>query len=122
MSNEFTLTSPAFNHDGLIPEKYTCDGANISPPLEWHDAPAETGSYALICDDPDAPSGTWVHWIVYDIPATETRLEAKQPAVAKLDNHSIQGTSSFYRLGYAGPAHPAGPIVISLNSMPWIHS
>lgn len=108
MSGEFILISSAFEHEGLIPEKYACDGANISPPLEWHGAPAETGSYALICDDPDAPSGTWVHWIVYDIPATETQLKAKQPAVAKLDNHAVHGTSSFYRLGYDGPCPPGG--------------
>lgn len=108
MSDHFKLTSPAFGEDGLIPEKYTCDGADVSPPLSWQGAPPGTQCYALICDDPDAPSGTWVHWVIYDIPVSESGLEEKQPAVAKLENHAIQGTSSFYRLGYSGPCPPSG--------------
>ncbi|MBP9020422.1 MAG: YbhB/YbcL family Raf kinase inhibitor-like protein, partial [Syntrophobacterales bacterium] len=63
------ITSPAFKSGGMIPQKYTCDGDDASPPLEWRDAPNDTRSFALICDDPDAPMGTWVHWVVYDLPA-----------------------------------------------------
>ena len=65
----FTLNSSAFKHDRYIPEEYTCISQDISPPLQWHDAPSGTQSFVLIMDDPDAPSGTWDHWLLYNIPA-----------------------------------------------------
>src|SRR5262245_38397377 len=68
------VTSSAFQEGQPLPAKYTCDGENISPPLKWADAPAGTKSFTLICDDPDAPIGTWVHWVIYDLPATTTEL------------------------------------------------
>jgi len=71
MSNLLTLSSSAFKQ-GIIPKQYTADGANVSPPLSWTGAQADTKSFALICEDPDAPAGTWIHWIVYDIPANKT--------------------------------------------------
>src|SRR3990167_2377818 len=81
----FSLTSSAFQADGLIPQKYTCDGLDISPPLAWKDAPPNTQSFALIFDDPDAPVGTWDHWILYNMPSTLTQLSenAKLPADVK---------------------------------------
>ncbi len=71
------ITSSSFKHEGMIAAKYTCDGQNISPPLFWIGAPEKTKSFALICDDPDAPGGTWVHWVIYDIPTTINSLPEK---------------------------------------------
>ncbi len=68
------LTSPAFEEGGMIPSKYTCDGANVSPPLKWTSVPEGTKSFAIICDDPDAPAGTWVHWVIYNLPANSREL------------------------------------------------
>ncbi|HEY6065280.1 MAG TPA: YbhB/YbcL family Raf kinase inhibitor-like protein, partial [Thermoanaerobaculia bacterium] len=68
------VTSPAFPEGGAIPAKYTCDGSDVSPPLEWSGVPAETKSLALICDDPDAPARVWVHWVAYDLPASSAGL------------------------------------------------
>jgi phosphatidylethanolamine-binding protein (PEBP) family uncharacterized protein len=76
---KFELRTTAFSRGGNIPVKYTCDGANISPALAWTDPPAGTESFVLIVDDPDAPSGTWVHWVVYDLPATARELAEGQP-------------------------------------------
>ena len=64
----YQLTSPVFEHKQAIPEKYTCKGKNISPELKWNDPPQGTAAYGLIMDDPDAPAGTWVHWVIYNIP------------------------------------------------------
>src|SRR2546425_7834343 len=72
---EIKLTSTAFQDGGMIPSKYTCDGANISPPLEWSNVPQTAKSLVLICDDPDAPGKTWVHWVVYDLPTNATKLD-----------------------------------------------
>lgn len=105
---KLSVTSPAFNQDALIPSKYTCDGDDVSPALSWEGAPEETKSFVLISDDPDAPMGTWVHWVVYNIPADAAALTE---AVAKkeiLDNGTKQGISSFGRVGYGGPCPPSG--------------
>ena len=102
------LRSPAFEEGGLIPDRYTCDGENISPPLEWEGAPEGTKSFALVCDDPDASMGTWVHWVVYDIPSTITKLPEQIPPEAALVNGGKQGTTDFYRTGYGGPCPPSG--------------
>ena len=105
---EIKITSPAFEDGGLIPAKYTCDGADISPPLQWDAVPEETKSIALICDDPDAPMGTWVHWVLFNLP-TETREMAENiPADETLPNGAKQGTSNFGRIGYGGPCPPSG--------------
>jgi Raf kinase inhibitor-like YbhB/YbcL family protein len=108
---EFSLTSSAFRYGGAIPTKYTCDGADVSPPLAWRGAPRTTVSFALIVDDPDAPAGTWVHWVLYDLPATAS---AAPEGVAKLETPSelggaAQGKNDFRRLGYGGPCPPPGP-------------
>ena len=102
------LNSQAFRPGGMIPAKYTCDGADISPPLTWPDPPAGTESFALIMDDPDAPVGTWVHWVIWNIPATARGLEENVPKTASLPNGARQGTNDFKRTGYGGPCPPSG--------------
>lgn len=101
------LTSPAFAHNTLIPAQYTCDGEDISPPLHWHHVPSGALSLTLIMDDPDAPRGTWVHWVIYDIPAASSGLpESVSPTEAF--SGGTQGTNSWPRLGYGGPCPPSG--------------
>lgn len=94
------LTSPAFENNGHIPKKFTCDGEDISPGLEISDVPDKTQSLALIVDDPDAPMGTWVHWVVFDI-----------PVISRVEENSIpgrQGRNDFGRKDYGGPCPPSG--------------
>ena len=102
------LASPAFNDGQPIPIEYTCDGADISPPLQWSDTPAGTKSLALICDDPDAPMGTWVHWVLYGLPSKTSELPEKLPAVDTLPDGARQGITDFKRTGYGGPCPPPG--------------
>jgi Raf kinase inhibitor-like YbhB/YbcL family protein len=102
------LASSAFADGAPIPAKYTCDGENVSPPLAWSNAPKSTQGLALIADDPDAPLGTWVHWVVYNIPPTLTQLAERIPAAETTSNGAMQGTTSFKRVGYGGPCPPAG--------------
>jgi Raf kinase inhibitor-like YbhB/YbcL family protein len=106
------LLSPAFRPNGKIPKKYTADGDNISPPLLWDLAPDSAESLALIMEDPDAPAGTWVHWVVYDIPPTSGGLEEGIPKKDVLSNGARQGmtdgTESFSQFGYVGPYPPKG--------------
>lgn len=102
------LRSSAFQEGGLIPRKYTCDGADISPPLSWSGAPTETQSFALICDDPDAPMSTWVHWVAWNIPGTTQSLSLGLPKVDSLPGGMQQGTTDFGRIGYDGPCPPSG--------------
>ncbi|MFN6565962.1 phosphatidylethanolamine-binding protein [Nostoc minutum NIES-26] len=102
------LESSVFDNNGLIPAKYTCDGADISPPLIWHEVPTGTQSIVLIVDDPDAPGRTFVHWVVYDIPATVSQLPERIPSVKTLPNGGVQGTNDFGKLGYGGPCPPSG--------------
>src|SRR5437016_3045720 len=92
------LSSPAFNEGASIPPKDTCDGPNVSPPLKWLGAPAGTKSFALIADDPDAPVGTWVHWVLYDVPATITELPEGLPKSQHLPNGGRQGLNDFHQL------------------------
>lgn len=99
----FSIRSPAFAPGASIPARYTCDGENVSPPLEWGDVPPEAESLALIVDDPDAPLLTWVHWLVYDMPADRTALPENIPPQEVLDDGTRQGTTSFRRIGYGGP-------------------
>lgn len=105
---EMVVTSTAFEEGEAIPEVYTCDGRDISPPLSWEGVPGGTRSFGLICDDPDAPMGTWVHWVLYNIPADTTALPAGVPAGASLEDGSKQGISDFGRPGYGGPCPPGG--------------
>jgi Raf kinase inhibitor-like YbhB/YbcL family protein len=103
-----TITSTAFADGQPIPVKYTCQGSDISPPLQWTNTPANAKSFALICDDPDAPVGTWVHWVLYDLPVNVTGLPedvAKTPVTA---NGAKQGMNSWPRSGYGGPCPPPG--------------
>jgi Raf kinase inhibitor-like YbhB/YbcL family protein len=102
------LKSSAFEAGGTIPTKYTCEGPDVSPPLSWSDVPAGTKSLALIADDPDAPMGTWVHWVAWNIPATATSLEEDIPKRDTLANGMKQGTTDFRRIGYGGPCPPSG--------------
>ncbi len=102
------LTSPAFNEGEPIPTRYSCDGLDESVPLVWTEPPAGTRSFALIMDDPDAPMGTWVHWVLYNIPATTRELPAGVRADATLPDGSRHGKNSWKRLGYGGPCPPRG--------------
>jgi Raf kinase inhibitor-like YbhB/YbcL family protein len=105
---KLVITSSAFSEGGMIPGQYTCDGPDISPDLSWEGVPEGTRSLALICDDPDAPAGTWVHWVLFNIPAGEKGLPAEIASKATLSNGALQGTNDFGRLGYGGPCPPRG--------------
>ncbi len=102
------ITSPAFDQGGMIPSKYTADGQNISPPLKWEDVPEGTTTIALISDDPDAPMGTWVHWVMWNIPPDKKELSENVPPDKRLPDGSIQGITDFRKPGYGGPAPPSG--------------
>ncbi len=105
-----TISTTAFAAGGAIPVRHTCDGEDVSPDLKWADPPAGTKAFALIVDDPDAPVGTWVHWVAYDLPADTRSLPQgvpkdetlKQPTGAK------QGRNDFGRIGWGGPCPPPG--------------
>ncbi len=105
---EIKITSSAFEDGGLIPAKYTCDGADISPPLQWDAVPEGTRSIALICDDPDAPMGTWVHWVLFNLPGDAKELAQNIPTEETLPNGAKQGVNDFGRVGYGGPCPPGG--------------
>ena len=108
MKVELKVESQAFKNGGMIPTKYTCDGEDVSPPISWSNGPECTKSYALIADDPDAPMGTWVHWVIYNIPPDITRLDENVPKVEELPNGAVQGVNDFRRYGYGGPCPPGG--------------
>ncbi len=103
---EFQLRSPAFQNGGVIPREYTCDGRDVSPPLEWSGAPEGARSYALIMYDPDAPAGTFIHWVLYDIPAQRTGLPEAVPGRERVEGVGVQGVNDFGRIGYGGPCPP----------------
>ncbi|MBE0461547.1 MAG: YbhB/YbcL family Raf kinase inhibitor-like protein [Candidatus Aminicenantes bacterium] len=105
---EIKITSPAFEEGGMIPEVYTCDGIDISPPLKWSSVPQGTKTLALICDDPDAPIGNWVHWVIYNIPGDISELPENIPPEQELANGGIQGMNDFRKIGYGGPCPPGG--------------
>ncbi len=102
------ITSAAFKEGEPIPAQNTCDGKNLSPALSWSGIPVGTKSLALICDDPDAPSGTWVHWVMYNIPPEITELSEGVPNNKVLPNKAIQGINDSSKLGYSGPCPPGG--------------
>jgi Raf kinase inhibitor-like YbhB/YbcL family protein len=105
---EIKITSSAFLEGGMIPKRYTCDGEDISPPLKWTSPPEGTKSIAFISDDPDAPMGTWVHWVIYNIPPDVTELSENIPPDSTLPNGASQGINDFRRIGYGGPCPPGG--------------
>ncbi len=102
------MTSSAFQEGGMIPSRYTCDGEDISPALAWTDPPDETQSLALICDDPDAPMGIWVHWVVYNIPRDARGLVESFSKDKTRPDGTMQGMTDFRRIGYGGPCPPGG--------------
>src|ERR1700736_854590 len=102
------LTSTAFREGEPIPKLYTGDGKDLSPPLKWTDPPAGTKSFALVCDDPDAPRGTWVHWVLFDLPATATGLPAGVPTSEELPSGGVQGRNDYGDIGWGGPQPPRG--------------
>jgi Raf kinase inhibitor-like YbhB/YbcL family protein len=104
----FHITSEAFEPGQAIPTRYTCDGEDVSPPLAWSEPPEGTVSFALIMDDPDAPVGTWVHWVHYNVPGDAERLEEGVPTSSTLPDGSRNGTNSWGRTGYGGPCPPRG--------------
>ena len=104
----FEISSTAFPDGGMIPKKFTCDGVDVSPPLSWTPAPAVTQSFALIMDDPDAPVGTWVHWLIYNFPANTRELPEGVEKQEQLASGATQGRNDFRRIGYGGPCPPPG--------------
>ncbi|MCX6084803.1 MAG: YbhB/YbcL family Raf kinase inhibitor-like protein [Caldiserica bacterium] len=103
-----TVTSTAFTAGKPIPVRYTGQGEDVSPDLAWSGAPASVKSYVLVCDDPDAPGGTWVHWTMWNIRPSATNLLAGVTSDATLLDGSSQGVTSFGRRGYGGPMPPKG--------------
>ena len=106
-SMSFVVKSASFPEGGTIPKQYTCDAADVSPALTWTGAPQGTQSLALIADDPDAPVGTWTHWIIWNIPPGKGLPEGT-PKTDTLSDGSRQGRNDFKRVGYGGPCPPAG--------------
>jgi hypothetical protein len=102
------VKSSVFSEGGSIPAQYTCDGKDVSPPLSWSGIPAGTKSLALVCDDPDAPAGVWVHWVVYNIPASTSGLPEAVPARDEIAGGGLQGKNDFRKTGYGGPCPPGG--------------
>jgi Raf kinase inhibitor-like YbhB/YbcL family protein len=106
----FTLSSSAVGEGLPIPAKHTCDGADTSPPLAWSGAPAGTQSFAIIMDDPDAPMGTWVHWVLWNLPGTVSSLAEHVPKTERLPQlgGALQGNNTWPQIGYNGPCPPPG--------------
>ena len=104
----FELKSSAFAPSGTIPKKHTCDGPDQSPALDWSGVPEGTKTLALICDDPDAPVGTWVHWVLYDLPEDVARLSEGVPPTNTIEQGASQGKNDFGKIGYGGPCPPPG--------------
>lgn len=104
----FNISSRAFEYGHDIPVEHTCDGDDISPPLRWDDEPKDTVTFALILEDPDAPSGVFTHWLIYNLPPDCHELEKIIPIENNLDNGAIQGKSDFGKIGYGGPCPPEG--------------
>lgn len=102
------IASSAFPNNGAIPRKYTCDGDDVSPPLEWSDTPDRTKTVALICDDPDAPKHDFVHWVLFNVPSDTGALPEQLPRRAELADGTRQGTNDFGKVGYGGPCPPSG--------------
>ena len=104
----FVLTTPAFEAGAPIPVEYSCSGKNTSPALKWSGAPAGVGSFALIVEDPDAPSGNFIHWVVFNLPPDATGIPAGAPQTPTLPDGAVQGVNGMSRVGYMGPCPPPG--------------
>jgi Raf kinase inhibitor-like YbhB/YbcL family protein len=104
----FEVSSPAFDAGASIPSRHTCDADDRSPGLRWGEPPEGTRSLALICDDPDAPVGTWVHWVLWNLPADARVLAEGIPPDKTLGDGARQGLNDFRRIGYGGPCPPPG--------------
>ncbi|HYL84811.1 MAG TPA: YbhB/YbcL family Raf kinase inhibitor-like protein [Candidatus Angelobacter sp.] len=102
------LASPSFAAGEMIPKKFTCDGPDVSPELTWNDPPSNTQSFALIMDDPDAPAGTWVHWVLFELPAETRELSEGVSRQEQLADGARQGRNDFGKIGYGGPCPPPG--------------
>jgi Raf kinase inhibitor-like YbhB/YbcL family protein len=105
---EISLTSTAFEHGGGIPYLYTCEGDDISPPLQWSGAPVSTRTYAMVCEDPDAPRGTWIHWVLYNISGDALELTKAVPTLPQLPSGARHGRNTAGDMAYAGPCPPPG--------------
>ncbi len=108
MAQTIHVTSDAFREGEMIPAQYTCDGRNINPSLRWSGAPKETQSFVILSDDPDAPGGDWVHWVLYDLPPTINMVPEALPPHNVLVNNEKHGKNDFGRVGYGGPCPPGG--------------
>jgi Raf kinase inhibitor-like YbhB/YbcL family protein len=107
-SKTMIIESNNFRHHEMIPSKYTCDGVNISPSLQWSGFPVETKSFVMINDDPDAPAGTWVHWVLFNIPVSVTYLEENFSYGNRREKQILAGINDFRKLAYGGPCPPSG--------------
>ena len=103
-----TIRSSVIEPGSAIARDYTCDGRDVSPPLRWENPPANTQSFALICDDPDAPMGTWTHWVIYNLPPAARELAESFPPQERRPDGTLQGKNDFGRIGYGGPCPPRG--------------
>lgn len=108
-SGQMQILSGAFNEGDTIPKKHTCDGEDVSPQLSWSGVPDGSKSVVLICDDPDAPVGTWVHWVLFGIAPDTTELPEGVPDGERVLSGATHGRNSWGSLGYGGPCPPAGP-------------
>ncbi|CAD7775828.1 Phosphatidylethanolamine-binding protein [Candidatus Methanoperedenaceae archaeon GB50] len=108
MMNEISVSSDAFEDDGMIPAEYTCDGENVSPQISWTGIPAGSKSIVLIVDDPDAPGGTFTHWVVYNIPPDVVELPRGVERQGALPSGCVRGVTDFGSIGYGGPCPPPG--------------
>lgn len=104
----FELSTTSFPAKQMIPKKFTCDGSDTSPALNWKDAPNSVRSFSLIADDPDAPVGTWTHWVLYNLPADVKGLPEGVEKREQLSDGALQGRNDFRKIGYGGPCPPAG--------------
>ncbi len=106
-SSKMKITS-IFESNEIIPKDFTCNGINYSPPLSWSNIPANTKSLALICDDPDAPAGTWTHWIIFNMPPLSKGLNQGVLPISEIAHETKQGINDFKKIGYGGPCPPNG--------------
>ena len=104
----FEISSPVFENNGIIPKAYTCGGENFSPPLSWNNIPPNAKSLALISDDPDASAGTWVHWIIFNMPPNSKGLQEGVLPIQEMAHETKQGVNDFKKIGYGGPCPPSG--------------
>ena len=105
---DIKVTSPAFQEGDMIDVDYSCDGSNISPPLSWENVPEDAKSIAIMVDDPDSPSKSFTHWIIFNLPPDDRAIEGNIPTISTLENGAVQGTNDAGEIGYFGPCPPIG--------------